>query len=172
MTPPGKVPGQKRKVSLPIPARPGGGKGKGGARVSQTPGAAATPVVSGNVSGTQSFNTSLSGSRLWAEIADQAGKDNSVNVGRLSDRVTWTTTHVTRGGDAFSIQRLTKALGKAVCLPVAIGTSSKAAHNVVFCGERGQAGHEHDGAAHAGLEKWAKDFNDRTAGAAFRAGFA
>jgi len=89
-------------------------------------------VASGNVSGTKSFNTSLSGISLWAEVADQAGKDVSVNVG---------------------IQRLTKALGKVVCLPVAIGTSNKAAHNVVFCGERGQAGQEHDGAAHAGREK-------------------
>jgi hypothetical protein len=172
MTPPGKVPVQKRKVSLPISAVAVVRKGKGGASVTQTPGAAATSVVSGNVSGTKSFNTSLSGRSLWAEIADQAGKDNSVNVGRLGDRVTWTSTHVTRGGDAFSIQKLTKALGTAVCLPVAIGTSGQAAHNVVFCGERGKAGHEHDGAAHAGLEKWAQDFNDRKAGAAFRADFA
>ena len=45
----------------------------------------ATSVASGNVSGTKSFNTSLSGMSLWAEIADQAGKGNSVNVGRLGD---------------------------------------------------------------------------------------
>ena len=77
-----------------------------------------------------------------------------------------------RGGDAFNIQKLTKALDTAVCLPVAIGASGKAAHDVVFCWERGKAGHEHDGAAHAGLEKWAQDFNDRKTGAAFRAGFA
>ena len=151
MTPPGKVPVLKRKVPLPISTGAGGGKGKGGASVAQTPGAAAASVASGNVSGTKSFNMSLSGISLWAEVADQAGKGVSVNVG---------------------IQRLTKALGKVVCLPVAIGTSREAAHNVVFCGERGKAGHEHDGAAHAGLEKWAQDFNDRKTGAAFRAGFA
>ncbi len=116
MTPPGKVPVLKRKVPLPISTGAGGGKGKGGASVAQTPGAAATSVVSGKVSGTKSFNTNLSGRSLWAEIADQAGKGNSVNVGRLGDRVTWTQTHVTRGGDAFSIRELTKALRRQSCL--------------------------------------------------------
>lgn len=134
--------------------------------------APAASVVSGNASSIKTFNTSLSGKSLWAEIADQAGIDNSVNVGRLDDRITWTSTHVVRGGAAFSIKKLTKALGKVVCLPVAIGTSAKAELNVVFCGDRGKAGHEHDGAAHAGLEKWAKAFNDRATGPAYRAGFA
>lgn len=160
-------------VALPVVA---GGKGKkrGGSRnlavTPQSPVAAAS-AVSGSQNQSASFNTSLSGVNLWAEIAAQAGKDNSVNVGRLKSRVSSTPTHITRSGTTFDIGKLRGILGPTVCLPVAVGTSSTAALNVVFCGKQGQPGHEHDGAAHVGLEKWAKDFNDRSTGAAYRAGF-
>ena len=45
------------------------------------------------------------------------------------------------------------------------------AHNVVFCDKEGEAGHEHDGKAHRGLEKWSKKFNGRNSGEAYRQGF-
>ena len=142
------------------------GKGKGGGKGKKAATAAASAA-----GGSKSFNTTLSGPKLWAEIAAQAAKDNSVNVGRLGDRISYTKTHIVRGFVAYDMGKLSKALGSHVCLPVAVGSSIIAAHNVVFCDQRGQPGHEHDGNAHAGLEKWAKDFNDRVAGPAFQAGF-
>ena len=172
-----------QKKPKPVPAVPTvvvpvftGGKGKKGGRgtnVSVTTQGAAAATPAGSVSQNQStsFNTSLSGKGLWAEIATQAARDNSVNVGRLKHRVTSTPTHITRSGATFDIGKLRNVLGPTACLPVAVGTSATAAHNVVFCGRQGQPGHEHDGAAHAGLEKWAKDFNDRSTGAAYQAGF-
>lgn len=173
----------KQKKQKPVPAVPvvaapvvAGGKGKGGGRsrnLTVTPQSrvAAASAASGSQNQSASFNTSLSGRDLWAEIAAQAAKDNSVNVGRLKSRVSSTPTHITRSGTSFDVSKLRSFLGPTACLPVAVGTSGTVALNVVFCGEQGQPGHEHDGAAHVGLEKWAKDFNDRSTGAAYRAGF-
>jgi hypothetical protein len=179
--PPAGSPKQKKQkpvAAVPVVAAPvvAGGKGKGGGGsrnltvTPQSPVAAAS-AVSGSHNQNASFNTSLSGVNLWAEIAAQAVKDNSMNVGRLKSRVSSTSTHITRSGATFDVGKLRAILGPTACLPVAVGTSGTAALNVVFCGKRGQPGHEHDGAAHAGLEKWAKDFNDRSTGAAYRAGF-
>ena len=102
------------------------------------------------------------------EIARQANVGNEANVGRLESRIKHTTGHIARGRAVFDVAKLTAELGNSVCLPVAIGTSATAAHNVVFCGKKGQVGHEHDGKAHRGLESWAMKFNDRLTGDTFR----
>ena len=94
-----------------------------------------------------------------------------MNVGKLQSRIKHTTGHIARGGFVFDVAKLTVALGSVVCLPVALGASETAAHNVAFCDKKGQAGHEHDGKAHRGLESWAMKFNDRLTGDTFRQGF-
>lgn len=116
------------------------------------------------------LTTFASARDLWGDIARQAAVDNEVNVGRLKGRVGIANGRITRGKVSFDVTKLVKKLGTDVCLPVAIG-SSEAAYNVVFCDKRGEAGHEHDGKAHRGLEKWAKDFNDLNSGEAYRQGF-
>ena len=108
---------------------------------------------------------------LWGDVARQAAVDNELNVGRLKGRVGVANGRITRGKVSFDVAKLVKKLGTDVCLPVAIGTSETAAYNVVFCDKGGEAGHEHDGKAHRGLEKWAKDFNDHNSGEAYRQGF-
>ena len=105
--------------------------------------------ASGKGSGTKggSANASasfVSAAYLWGEIAKQANVDNEVNVGKLQSKIKHTTGHIARGRFVFDVAKLT-ALDNVVCLPVALGTSETAAHNVVFCDKKGQAGHEHDG---------------------------
>ena len=89
----------------------------------------------------------------------------------MKDRVVIAKGRIVRGKASFDVAKLVKELGTDVCLPVAIGTSETAAHNVVFCDKKGEAGHEHDGKAHSSLEKWSKKFNDRNSGEAYRQGF-
>ena len=161
--------GAKAKVKL-------GGSPQAGAAASSVSKAASMLSASGKGSGTKggSANASasfVSAADLWGEIAKQASVDNEVNVGKLQSRIKHTTGHIGRGRFVFDVAKLTAALGNVVCLPVALGTSETAAHNVVFCDKRGQVGHEHDGVAHRGLESWAKKFNDRHTGDNFRQGF-
>ena len=132
---------------------------------------AVPPVATGvKVVAAPKLTTFASARDLWGDIARQAAVDNEVNVGRLKGRVGIANGRITRGKVSFDVTKLVKKLGTDVCLPVAIG-SSEAAYNVVFCDKRGEAGHEHDGKAHRGLEKWAKDFNDLNSGEAYRQGF-
>ena len=135
-------------------------KGAQGSQASQPGGA--------SVSGGGSF---VPGADLWAEIAAQAALDNSENVGKMKDRISYSGGKISRGRNAFDVAKLTKELGLDICLPVAIGTSKVAAHNVVFCDKKGKPGHEHDGKAHLGLESWAREFNDHSTGPSFRADF-
>ena len=151
--------GVKGKVKL-------SGSPQAGAATTSVSKAASVHSASGKGSGTRggSANASasfVSAADLWAEIARQANVDNEVNVGKLQSRIKHTTGHIARGRFVFDVAKLTAALGNVVCLPVALGTSETAAHNVVFCDKKGQAGHEHDGKAHKGLESWAKKFNDQ-----------
>jgi hypothetical protein len=108
---------------------------------------------------------------LWGDIARQAAVDNEVNVGRLKGRVVIAKGRIARGKVSYDVAKLVKKLGTDVCLPVAIGTSETAAYNVVFCDKQGEAGHEHDGKAHSGLEKWSQEFNDHNSGEAYRRRF-
>jgi len=161
--------GARGKVKL-------GGSPQAGAATSSVSKAATVHSASGKGSGTKGGSANASASfpsaaDLWGEIARQANVDNEVNVGKLQSRIKHTTGHIARGRFVFDVAKLTTALGKVVCLPVALGTSETAAHNVVFCDKRGQAGHEHDGVAHRGLESWAKKFNDHHTGVTFRQGF-
>jgi len=117
------------------------------------------------------FNSSLRGPDLWREIAQQASVDNEKNVGRLAGRIKYSPGHIVRGREKFNIELLEKELGKNICLAVAVGTSTVAALNVVFCDKVGQQGHEHDGTAHSNLGAWAANFNDQKRGSAFRQRF-
>ena len=150
----------KVKVKSAAPSQ--ASKGAQGSRASKSGGASVSVHAGGSF---------VPGADLWAEIAAQAALDNSKNVGKLKDRISYSNGKISRGRNAFDVARLTKELGTDICLPVAIGTSKVAAHNVVFCGKKGKPGHEHDGKAHLGLESWAKDFNDHSTGPAFRADF-
>ena len=135
---------------------------------------ASSASAKGSVSGggSSSKATNFSSARdLWGSIARQAAVDNEENVGRLKDRVVIAKGRIVRGKASFDVAKLVKELGTDVCLPVAIGTSETAAHNVVFCDKKGEAGHEHDGKAHSSLEKWSKKFNDRNSGEAYRQDF-
>ncbi len=117
------------------------------------------------------FNSSLRGPDLWREIAQQASVDNEKNVGRLAYRIKYSPGHIMRGREKSNIELLEKELVKNTCLAVAVGTSTVAALNVVFCDKVGQQGHEHDGVAHINLEVWAAGFNDQKRGSAFRQRF-
>ena len=108
---------------------------------------------------------------VWADIETQAAIDNAANVGLLASQIAWPVGQITRGRNAFCVAKLRKELGPDVCLPVAIGTSKTAKLNVVFCDQAGTPGHEHDGTAHSGLEKWAGLFNHYGTGGGFRQGF-
>ena len=136
---------------------------------------AVPPVATGvKVVAAPKLTTFASARDLWGDIARQAAVDNEVNVGRLKGRVGIANGRITRGKVSFDVAKLVKELGTDVCLPVAIGSSETAAtidFNVVFCDKRGEAGHEHDGKAHRGLEKWSKKFNDRNSGEAYQQGF-
>ena len=177
----GGLVGKKRPTQR---AQRTGAKGKAKVNGSPPAGVATAPVskaasvhsASGRGSGTKGGSASASASfvsspDLWADIAKQANVDNEGNVGKLQSRIKHTNGHVARGRAVFDVAKLTTELGNVVCLPVAIGTSIVAAHNVVFCDKKGQAGHEHNGDAHKGLEVWAKKFNDRYTGETFRQGF-
>ena len=108
---------------------------------------------------------------VWADIEAQAAIDNAANVGVMAWQIAWPVGQITRGRHAFCVTKLRKELGPDVCLPVAIGTSKTAKLNVVFCDKTGAPGHEHDGTAHSGLEKWAGLFNHYKTGWTFRQGF-
>ena len=133
---------------------------------------AVPPVATGvKIAAVPKITNFASARDLWGDIARQAAVDNEVNVGRLGSRVGIANGRIARGQVSFDVAKLVKRLGTDVCLPVAIGTSETAAYNVVFCDKKGEAGHEHDGKAHRGLEKWAKDFNDLNSGKAYRKDF-